>query len=409
MIMTYGVVLFDDAVKGSGGAVARHRTSTEGWAAIEGEAPRRILSTSELRSDVRWYTNFDWVQFNQHLLSRNPNLYFNGFLRTEFKTVAAEIGAGYEQMGANETAQHMATVFGRIMRMAVKDLKLDLNAPLGPGIKTLSDMLLGKPSPKHKMPPEISLALQHAYQVWLVLSRNMPQQWKSVTLRRPRYQHARDVLSTPVPSQNRWCYVDDARLPQNSAERLDWCLGHELPVVVNAIVRGGRDEVSAFLNINSGASVPRSWICQPELLMLSQFSDIEIIGAFVCEGGFELQPEVDNFPSLGDFSLASYSLGLLCENFWVSMASPRTIVQKKAYPPRAIWYRAMDRILLFPAAVKLQKAGFQITGYGSGQILMSYPPGSTTEMIAAAAELGLDVPLNKYAELNTEKRLEADE
>lgn len=405
--MRCGVVLFDDVFRKTVGA--RKRASTDGWASIDGLPSRRIVSISELESDVKWWTNFDFTDFNAHSLGRHPNIYFSGFLRTELKSIAQEIGCGVELQAADRAAQMMSTLFGRVMRLAVKTLNVKIDSG-GMGVKTLTDYIAARTVSKNKLPEEIGTALQHSYQAWSAVNDRLPKDWKSTTLRKPRYAHALDILSTPVPSEHRWKYVNSARLPQDQQERSDWCLANELPVLANVIVKPRRGEFSNIISYNSGSTVSRTWVSQPELLFLTQFCDIEIMGAFVCEAGFEHQKELDSFPSLGDFSLSSYSLGLVVENLWVSMASPRVLsTGQKYFIPRAVWYRAMDRIAMFMYASRLQSQGFQISGYGNGSLIVCYPSGATEDLIESAGELDLDVPVTKFAEVRTEVRLDGDE
>lgn len=405
--MRFGAVIFDDVYRKSVGA--RKGTSTNGWCSIDGKPARRIVSISELESDVKWWTNLEFGDFMSAMLGRHPNVFFSGFLRTEFKALSYELGCGVEQLAADKCVQVMATIFGRVMRLSVGMLKINLEAtPVGTA--SLTDMISARNPSKNKIPDEANSALQHAYQVWTSITQRLPKDWKSVTLRRPRYAHAIDILSTEVPSEHRWKYVDSSRLPTAQAERLDWIIGHDLPALVNVVVKPRRGDYMELINYNGGATLTRSWVCQPELLFLSQFCDIEIIGAFVCEAGFEHQKETDAFPSLGDFSTASFSLGLVTESFWMSLANPRlTMAKKRFYLPRAVWYRAMDRITMFTDAAKLKSVGFQISGYGNGSVLVCYPHGATEQLINAADELGLDMPTTKFAEVRTEVRLSSDE
>lgn len=405
--MRCGVVIFDDVFRKTVGA--RKRASTNGWAAIDGAPARRIVSVSELESDVKWWTNFDFTDFNAHYLGRNPNIFFSGFLRTEFKSICQEIGCGVELEAADAAAQSMSVLFGRIARLAVERLKIRLDGG-GVGVKALSDLIAAKVVNKNKLGDELNAALQHAYQAWTSVTQRLPKDWKSATLRKPRYTHALDVLSTPVPSEHRWRYVDNARMPAATQERIDWCLTNELPVLANVVVKPRRGDFTNILSYNAGSTVSRTWVCQPELLFLTQMCDVEVIGAFICEAGFEHQNEIDEFPTLGDFSLASYSLGLLAENIWVSMASPRTTsFAQKYFVPRAVWYRAIDRVAMFMYAARMHAQGFQISGYGNGSLIVCYPAGATEDLISAATDLGLDIPVTKFAEVRNEVRLMNDE
>lgn len=403
--MHYGVVLFDDVIRKRG--KDRKRLPGEGWASVDGAAARRINSITELESNVKWLTNLDFVDFYANQLGKNPNLYYSGCLRTELKAIADEIGASVEQLSADKSAQALSTIFRRVMDLAIKRLRVDLAVP---NVKTLPELIAARGVNKYKIPDEINTALKHAYQPWTQCITRYNREWKSATLRRSRYQHAIDVLSTPVPSEFRWGYINNDRLPTAAPKRIDWCLGHDLPVLANVVVTPRRTDLAGVISYNSGSTVERAWLSQPELLWISLFCDVEVIGAFVCEAGFEHQKEIDQFPSLGDFSYASYSLGLLVENLWVAMGSPRTtLTNQKYYTPRAVWYRAIDRIEMFKAAAKIHQAGFQVVGYGVGSVLVNYPIGASKDLVDTAAEAGLDIPVGKFFEKRNETRLIKDE
>lgn len=406
--MRYGVVLFDDEVRGLS-SQKKKRSASGAFVSIDGGPARRIASVTELESNVKWLTNFGFADFNENGLGRNPNFYFSGFLRTELKAIAEEIGAGAEQMSTDKSAELLSALFGRVMHVATRTLRVELRTN-SISTKGLADLIAAKTTNKNVIPDDINTALGHAYQTYTTVLKKFPRDLKKVVLRKPRYTHALEILTTPVPSEFQWVYVHGAKLPDSNSARIEWCLGSELPVLANVIVKPRRGEVGALLSYNSGTSMERSWVCQPELLMLSQFSDVEVIGAFVCEAGFEHQKELDEFPDYGDFSLSSYSLGLVAENFWVAMASPRTsATNKKFFPPRAVWYRAMDRLAMFVEAVTLQRLGFDVFSYGFGCVTAYYPPGATQSMVECANERGLDVPAATYAEIRTEVRLNADE
>ena len=402
----FGVVLFNDVILKRG--KDRKRLPTEGWASIDGGPSRRIGSITELESNVKWLTNLDFVDFFSNQLGKNPNLFYSAFLRTDLKSVADDIGAGVEQLSTDKAVCALSMIFQRIMNLAVNRLQINLNSR---NVNTLYDFIAARTTNTYKIPDEINEALKHAYQATTQCVTRFNREWKYAMLRKPRYQHAIDVLSTPVPSEFRWVYINNDRMPVSNIKRVDWCLAHDLPVLANVKVtprRGG--ELNGIISYNSGAMVERAWLCQPELLWMSLFCDIEVIGAFVCEAGFDHQKEIDTFPTLGDFSHASYTLGLLVENLWVSMASARSnLVGQKFYPPRAVWYRAVDRIEMFKSATELHRAGFQVTGYGYGSIWLNYPPGAAKDLIDLATEIGLDVPVSKFFEQRNETRLIKDE
>lgn len=404
--MPYGVVLFNDVILKKG--KDRKRTPGEGWASIDGGEARRVNGITEVESNVKWLTNLDYIDFYANGLGKNKNLFYSGFLRTDLKSVADDIGSGVELMSADKAASLLSTVFKRVMELAVSRFKVSFdNQDAG----SLSEFIAARRVNKYEIPDEINSALKHAYQTSTQCVGRANRDWKFAMLRKPRYQHTVDVLSTPVPSEFRWVYVNNDRMPAAGPRRVDWCISNELPVLANVKVtprRGG--ELNNIISYNSGAAVERAWLSQPELLWMSLFCDVEVIGAFICEAGFEHQVEIDTFPTLGDFSHASYSLGLLCENFWVSMASPRSNWKgQRFYPPRAIWYRSIDRIESFKAASRLHQEGFQVSGYGHGSVWLNYPSGAARDLVDLATEMEWDVPVSKYFEQRNETRLIKDE
>lgn len=404
--MAYGVVLFDDVLKKK--TKSRARRPTEGWASIAGGPARRIGAVMELESDVRWLTNMDFVDFHANQLSKHPGLYYSDFLRTSITQIADDIGANVGQVSADKSAELLSTVFNRVMTMAESQLNVDLNARVTN--RVLCDFISVRSQNKYRIPEEVNAALEHAFQTHTQCMTRPNRDWKYANLRRPRYQHAISVLSTAVPSEYQWVYINNEKMPVVGSQRIDWCVGHELPVLANVKVTPRRGDMGYLISYNSGANKERAWLSQPELLWVSMFCDVEVIGAFVCEAGFEPQKELDLFPELGDFSFSSYSLGLLAENLWVSMASPRvSTTAQKFYPPRAVWYRSIDRIEMFRSAVSLSKAGFNVSGYGVGSVWLTYPNGASKDLLEVANEVGLDVPVSKYFEQRNEIRLIKDE
>lgn len=400
-----GVVLFDDVIRKK--ARDRKRTPSEGWASVDGAPARRINSITELESNVKWLTNLEFVDFYANQLGKNPNFFYSAFLRTELKSIADDIGAGVEQLSADKAVQVLSTVFSNVMNLAVGRLQINLEAP---NAKTLQEFISARTINKNKIPDEVNAVLKHAYQCWTQCITRYNREWKSATLRKPRYQHAIDVLSTPVPSENRWVYINNDRMPAAGPHRIDWCVAHEQPVLANVVVSPRRTDLAGVISYNSGAAVERAWLSQPELLWVSLFCDVEVIGAFLCEAGFEHQKEIDSFPALGDFSHASFSLGLLAENLWVALASPRTtLTNQKYFTPRAVWYRSIDRIEMFKSAAAMHRAGFQVIGYGVGSVLVNYPVGAAKDLIDTATGIGLDIPVAKFHEQRNETRLMKDE
>lgn len=411
-----GVVLFDDVAlrqtkrgvrRTPGTAAPMRRIGGDGWASIDGGTPFRVKGVTDLASDVWWLTNLEFSDFFTSQLSRHPNAFPSSFLRTELKAVAEEIGASIDLVSQDQSCQALSTVFSRVVSLAVATLGVQIGVGRD---KTLAEYIGARVINKHKIQDDLNLALKHAYQPQTIcMQTKTPRDWRAVALRRPRYLHAMEVLSSPVPGEFQWQYISQSVLPSDPVARIDWCLAQSIPVLANVRVRQRRHPLASLVSFQGGAKDERSWVCQPELLWLSEYADIEVIGVFVCSAGFTEQDELQTFPSLGLMSFSSYSLGLLAESLWVSMASPRFGVPDKMYAPRAVWYRAVDRLLMFIAASQLQQEGFHVSSYGAGAIWVTYPAGAANDLTEVANRAGLDIPVSFHVNSKTENALLEDE
>jgi len=403
--MDFGVVLFDDVLL-SKKDKNRRISPREGWASVEGGKAFRIKAITELASNVRWMTNLAFTDFYSSQAGRHPNFYPAEFLRTSLGAIADEIGASVELVSSEQSASALSSIFSRVMKLG----RTIGAKPEEGSLKSLPELLSARYLNRYKIPEQLNEALRHAYQVQTPCIKKHERRWLNATLRKPRYAHAMDVLSTPVPSEFEWEYINHERLPVREGQIVEWCLNSPLPVLANVIVKPNRGDYASLISYGSGAYVERSWVSQIELMWLVQFCHVEVVGVFIGGAGFEEQKEINLFPSLGDFSHASYSLGLLAENLWVSMASPRTnALAMKFFPPRAVWYRSVDRLNMFMVASRLHKEGFGIVGYGVGSVWLNYPSGAARDLADCARELGLDFPVSKWRELKIEGRLREDE
>lgn len=407
METAFGVVLFDEVVQNrKSGKNNEQRVLTEGWAAIEGDAAVRFQRVTELPNDVHWLTNLSFGDFWRSQLAAHPNFYPSSFLRTDFPAVCDDVGVGLEYTQPEQTATLMAIYFGRVMWLA-KSIGVD---PATSREKALAKMISERTVNKYKLPDALNAALETAYQTQTkVITKRQGKGHQAITLRRPRYEHALEMLHSPVPSEYNWEYLNHERLPAPD-KAVDWCLANELPVLANVVVKPDRGVMSDVLSYGSGAGVARSWISQPELLFVSQYAQVDVIGAFVCADGYQAQPELEKIPELGAFSHSSYALGLFMENFFISMASPRVMGQQATYyAPRSIWYRAYDRFQMFLKAMALTAEKFPVSGYGVGSVWLSYPPGATEDLFELAGTLNLDISCGAWQRFRTERRLGQDE
>jgi hypothetical protein len=160
---------------------------------------------------------------------------------------------------------------------------------------------------------------------------------------------------------------------------MERALNPEQPSLVNATVEfQGKDPdlacLAAFGSAVGRASVLRTWISQRELVWLSKFARVHIHGIHYTESCRQLPVKVQ-LPELltSDplFSL-SISAGLVAEAHWKALSNPiKKRVGEEIYHAWAVWLRAADRALSFELALAAHKAGFQVSYYGNGSVLVN--------------------------------------
>lgn len=376
----YGAVVFDDDSRPS-----------PGWASIQGKPAFRIRGTGDLQSDVYWWCNLATPVFIKYGTLANAKLKRSDYLKPNMTQLHQELGLVTVRMPAARITEITSEIFDRVMRMAhrhyglVKPFDLTLASDL-------YDVLVRED--KH-ITPEIDEALRQSYQVWAKCENKMPQGAKMITFRRPRIQHALDVLSTPIPGQQ-WEFIDDKKMVPES-KRVDWLVSQSRPALVRATVKSVQYDVAKIVSFGGGAREERSWMSHPELLMLSKFANIRIDAAFL-SNDYEPQEVYKPIHTGGHIGSLSVSNGILAENYWIALSSANTLKRYSRekimiHSPRAVWLSASDRFHTLLPALMLDGSGFCVRGYGRGMITLAVQRGALNEARACAAAAGLNAPL----------------
>jgi hypothetical protein len=408
--MRYGVVYFDAALdkrrkKSNDGTYVQAR---DGWASVGGADAFRIEKLADLPSDVVWITNLDFDSYRSNRLTQIPNYVPSYYLKSDIAQIAAEIGAHQDHERITAIVQALAQVFARTMRLAetyfgVTEIPSDQIKKLENAIATATGRR------KQVVDAPLNDSMKQAYQNrCLVIGQPIPREWWQCTLRRNRYQHAYDVLDTPVPSPNNWEYLDASKLPIGAKDRIDWVINNPKPVLAKARVSDGKGMEASITSFGAKkrSDVTREWLCAPELYWVSRYyNTVEIDAVYVCHDGYVLLPELERFPAPNEFTLASISMGLITENFLAVMTEPfKNPVGVEVYYPHCIWYAAMDRFILFTHAYQIVRAssygnansGFRVHSYGFGNIQVATPHEKVDELTDIAGSLGLEVPSSAY-------------
>lgn len=388
----YGCVIFDGDQPGAG------------WASISGELPVKISGLGSLDSDIVWWTSLTSDHLYRSGLSSTPNIRSAEYLRTSMIQIRLELGisnrtqySGKDSSNKLKSVAHSVQILSELFNRLMSLLEIHYGFKR-PKYALLSDDLRALILPTDKsISAEIDSASELAYQKKVDCVTN-PSRIRSrqVSFKLNRYHHAMDVLATPVPS-NAFKLIDEADLPDSKPARLEWALKQTSPILVQASVTKVDPSLSSVIAFGVGSIHPRSWISHPELIVLSQFAQVNISSVFMFEEYLPIESILKvELPLIEDgLSELSMSVGLLCENFWSALAYPYKPIGASAriYTPRMAWLKATDRMLCMRSAIELYQVGFQVKNYGDGTVVVDVPNGNLSEVIDSAANAGLYPPI----------------
>jgi hypothetical protein len=398
----FGCVMFDLQEDSNGKLIPM---PGNGWASIEGGSAYRIKNSGDLSNEVKWLTNLSQDVFWKTGVAKQTKLKYSGYLRTEVGQIMKELGLNPPKVPIITICQTLSELFNKVMRLAIefygitsftqKDLYAEIRQVLFPNDLNIST--------------HVDEALSRAYQDLVICEHPLvKERMNFITLKRPRYFHAKSILDTSVPLwDGDWQFLSPSDLPKTTHEQIEFLMGQERPFVAKVAIHSFSHpdninvDLSKLLNLGEalgegGKPKQRNWVCQPELLYLSKFANLEIEAAFVAKGYQELEQKIQ-LPYLGELSDFSYSLGLLSECVWIGLASRSVNPQTKSkslVSPRACWLKAADRFMTLTSAMMLSSAGFIVNSYGYGGVTLMVEDERLSQLIEIAPHAGLSVPIN---------------
>ena len=397
--LRFGCVLFD--LQGEEGK--KLAIPGSGWASIEGKIAERIHSTSDLSSNVRWWSNLSKETYWKVGLHKQPKIKPSSYFSTEMGLLMKEIGLNPKKIATAEVCEKLSALFSKVMSFArefypgIEFLGQDLGGDL-------RNVLLPKDD---NISLHVDEALTRSYQDFVTCNSMYPKPgWRSVVLRRPRYFHASRVMETSIPLyEGEWDFLGKDDLPAEQPERLQFLLDQDKPFIamvstINFFSQENiRLELGGLLSLgeaigDKGVKKRRNWVPQTELLYLSKFAELQIDAVFMARGYGQLPNIV--LPDLGELSDFSISLGLLAESLWMGLSgrsiNPQTR-SKTLVSPRACWLRATDRFLSLTSAMILSASGYQVLSYGCGSVSVAVQEGKLAELMEIAPHAGVCLPM----------------
>ena len=404
----FGVVMFDLVEDHDGKLMPMPGA---GWASISGKSSFRIKDTNDLDKEIKWLTNLNQETLWKSGAVKQTKLKHSAYLRTDVGQIMKDLGLTTPKYPIAKICETISEIFTKVMNLAIeyydlkefnqKELYTELRMSLLPEDRNISI--------------HVDEALTRSYQELIICQKPvLKEKHQFVTLRRPRYFHAKSILETSIPYwDSEWDFIGPDDLPVNHKDRIAFLMAQEKPFVakVNILEYQYQDKINLDIKRlmdlgvalgEGGKSKERNWVSQPELLYLSKFTNISVEAAFLAKGYQSLEKMIE-LPYLGELSDFSYSVGLLAECVWIGLATrsvnPQTRT-KTLVSPRACWLKAADKFMTLTSAMMLSSAGFEVTSYGYGGVTILLEESRLNNLIEIAPHTGLCVPTNLIEKRN---------
>lgn len=398
--------------------------SQGGWASVEGERARRINGPGALSNDTLWWSNLDFNALTAAGLIRTPYIKRTTYC-TSWNTSSSSTVIGQEEVCSDwgfmhrnfsdqEITEALSAIFTSTMRFVEKHYGLDLSKGV-PQQDSLADelRLLMLPEKDEHFTPEVDAALEAAYQPYsyCVNPKYAIDDYVYVQMVVPSVRYAHELMDVVVPD-SQFNFVGPDQLPRDPAERLDWVIAQENPVLARVRVSDVSPDYAPVLAFANGArsGSNRAWASHPELLLLSRYATIEVDSAFVFGKYESLDPKL-RLPQFDGLQEMTPTADIISSNHWIGLSrnNPWSLERRsqgRAWSPRAIWINAVDRFLMFTYALRLHRAGIAVYRYGAGRITAIVPKYHYRDAYEVATSCGLLAPPSIAPDIRIQRGLQ---
>lgn len=390
-----------------------------GWASISGSEAFRISSVGNLDNDTLWWTNLSFRAVHEANLNKTPYIKRTTYLNSWLQDGQVEICQGWGFLRRTHTekaiTEALSAIFGRVMHFAGEHYGIDYRRSV-PMHDNLADELRCKmlPDKDPHIGPEVDSALwaAHQYYTYCLTPHFNREEMVMVRFTVPAVAYAHEMMNSIVPSDQVEFITGEQLPPAN--QRLDWVINHPRPALARVTVSNIHPDyvnVIAFAN-GAKAGSNRSWVSQPELLLLSKYAQVDVNGLFLF-GGYEALPEECQLPSLSAMQAMTPTAEIITSNHWLGLVKencyrlePKS-ADHRAISPRAAWMTAIDRFLMFTYALQLHRAGIVIRRYGAGAVTVMVPKHNYRDAYEIASAVGLIAPPTLINDIEVQDELQS--
>lgn len=377
-----------------------------GWASTGVGDPKPFRDHTELPSDVLWWSNCSYDAFYRKGRLFASNLRPANYIDVSHLELCSEWGMQDNEMTPKATVVVSGTLFGHLMKMArglIRIIRSDL-----PGSDYFVHNRLAQDLqvllPAAEFPNDDAASILQSgigFQNYTATTVNPTSGAQVIRIRRPRFDHAIDMLSTPVP------IGPFKRFQGSKIGTAEDIARFSRPVIAEISVSHADPTLSPLfgfgVSMEKRKRVQRSWVPHPELAAMESFTSIQVKNAFLGDRYTTLSKDVADqikaFLTDGGGNL-SWSANILAETIWraatVGMDTSEKVEKNKVRPQtswRGAWIKAADKVVTFRHALRLHRAHFQVKTYGSGWISCLVPLERMKEFALTAYEAGLIMPV----------------
>lgn len=384
--------------------------SIEGNVACEyRKSPFEFSAASDLPSQTLWVTNASLNDLISVGLHKSPKIAHEGYYRTRLAQMAQELGI--TNLPLDQQASLLAEILGNAAEMA--KIQLGLTQYPSSGLAQAVGQLYG--ASEAPIGSAMFQVAEQSCQRYTACERERRYEKADIfSFWMPRFPWAASLLEQPLPNNNDLKVIPPHALPsmgKDSVLLAEWASENKIPLfarvrvhaldpVVGKLVNYGAGAQSLKRSTESGAYEARNmreWCALPELEMLCQFGDVQVIQV-ACSSGWS-RSGLHIFNSR--LSAVSYAYGLVAENLWTGLARKPTPTGTVSRTLSTAWLQAIDRMKCLQVAQRLYNMGMEVVNYGNGRITVVCPPSVRALIPQAALEEGMMYPaslpsLNPY-------------
>jgi len=379
-----GIVLHDN-----------RNTLAEGWAFLPHREPFRVRGLFDLPNDVLWISSGDFQDFRKLGLAQQHHVRRTGYLGLKLSEIAQDFGIRIDGHHALEGGKALVVYVQHAVRMAVEVYGLD-----DPTRNLQDDTLvatIGKALPPPAPSKDMLLQkLAAAHQTWSSNYTPFMDNSVRVRLRFNRMPYAEWLLSNPVPDSG-WSHaLSDVGFDHDAV-----MAGTFPPTLIQAVIEfdGVPAEVAALIAYGVGASrqrAKRTWMTDVEYRWVSRHARVHVKSYLVSPTSHPLPTGCQLPQGLSQDRLikALPASGIVSYIHCQALMSAKwsRVSGENEYDVHSTWLRAHDRAVCFEAAYRLQQAGFRVSGYGNGSVIVNVDKDNLVGLEQAAIAMDFTMP-----------------